>query len=107
MAHRLVQNGELLFYAAVEFPMVLVPAAGGEHEAIRKLLQKFRDGLRSGAGVIQKIQPKFQKRLSDAGLSSGMIQQRRNIRKTKGNADARKRFGGSHGSQGLTGYHGV
>ena len=53
VAHREIQNGKLLLDAAVESAVVLVPAAGGQQNAVGELLQELRDSLRAFAGILR------------------------------------------------------
>ena len=92
----LVQHAQLLFDAAVELAVVLMPPAGGDHDGFRKLLQKLPDGAGTVAGAVQEVQTEFEETLSRGGLPPGMVQQGRNVRKAQCDANPRERPGLRH-----------
>jgi hypothetical protein len=89
--YRLIQNGQLLFYAAVKLPMVLVAAAGSEDDAIRELLQKAANGRSAFARPIQEIQAKFQENLARLGFPPRVVEQCLNVWQAQRNANAGER----------------
>jgi len=80
VVHREVQDRKLLFDAAVELAVILVPAAGGQDKAAGELIEKSAHGPRARARVVKEIQSKLEKGLASAGLSAGVFQQGRDIR---------------------------
>src|SRR3974390_3268650 len=76
VAHRLGEDGELLLDAAVESAVVLVAAAGGQHQAVRVEFQELADGASSSSRIIQEVQAKLQERFAAAGFPAGMFKQR-------------------------------
>ena len=91
-----VQHAHFFFDAAVEFAVVLVAAAGGQHDAVRILLQKAANGLCAALGVLQVVQAELQKRFARLGFPPRVLQQPIQIRKTQRDADAREGPGLRH-----------
>ena len=73
------------------FPVILMPAAGGQDAAIRMRRQKLPDDRDALFGRSQMVQPEFEKRFSGIGLAARMFKQLLRVRKTHRDADARKR----------------
>ncbi len=61
-----IEQRKLLFDAAVESPVVLMAAAGGEDDAVGKAFQEAADGGGALRRLIEKIQAEFKE--SFAGL---------------------------------------
>ena len=96
VAHRQIEDGELLFNTAVEFSVVLVAPAGGEHRAIGKLLQKPGDDLSALGRIGKEIQAELQESLARLGFATRVIQQGRDVRQAQRDANARERPGLRH-----------
>ena len=73
------ENGKLFLDAAVELPVILVPAASGDNDALRELVQKGGDGLGAFTRVIEEIQAKFQELFAGIGLAPGVLQHSWNV----------------------------
>jgi len=76
---RQVEQRELLFDAAVEAPMVLVAAAGGEDDALGKAIEEAANGGGPLRRVIEKIQAEFKEGLTGFGFALRVFQQSGNI----------------------------
>jgi hypothetical protein len=74
-----IEHGKLFFDAAVETAAVLVPAAGGEDDALRKTLEEAADGARAARRVIQKIEAEFEENFAGLGLPLRVFQQAANV----------------------------
>ena len=90
VAHREVENGQLLFDAAVESAVVLVAPAGGQNDAIGELFQEAANGLGPLAGLAQEVQAEFQKDLARLGFTPSVVQKCWYVRQAQRNADARE-----------------
>ncbi|HZY58322.1 MAG TPA: hypothetical protein VFE56_01085, partial [Candidatus Binataceae bacterium] len=65
---------------AVEFAVVLMPPASGQNDAVREALEKAGNGLCASAGIIEKIEAKFQESLARFRFLPGVLQQGPNVR---------------------------
>ena len=69
-----VEYGELFFNAAVETAAVLMAAAGGENDAVRKTLQEAADGAGAAGRFIQKIETEFEEDFAGFGFALRVVQ---------------------------------
>src|SRR5258707_8105686 len=96
LAHREIEHGELVLDGAVKLAMVLVAAAGGDDDAIRKLLQEACDGFGALGGVVQEIEAKFKEDLARFRLAPGVVEEGWNVWQAQRDTDARERSGLRH-----------
>jgi hypothetical protein len=72
---RQIQNGHLFLDAAVEFAVILAPPASGQDDGSGELIEKFANRGSAREGMIEEIQPKFEKCFPGLGFKPGMCQQ--------------------------------
>src|SRR5262249_19204447 len=96
VTHGQIQDGELLFDAAVEFPVVLVAPAGGQDRTFGELIEEGGDGWGTATGVIEEVEAEFEEGLSRRGLAPSVVQQSLDVWQAQRNANPRKKPGLRH-----------
>jgi hypothetical protein len=74
MADREVEYGQLLFNAAVEFPVILVTPAGGDYGQVGELFEEGTDGFGAFARMVQEIQAEFEECLTALSFAPGVVE---------------------------------
>ena len=87
---RQFQNGKLFFDAAVVTPVILVPPAGGQNDALGELLQESPYRLGALRRPVQEVQPEFQENFARLSFVPGVAQQCWNIWQAQRDAYARE-----------------
>jgi hypothetical protein len=86
-----VQYVELLLDTAVETPVILVAAAGGENRHLRVLFEDALDGLQAGEGLRQIVETELDEGFAGLDFFLGVLKQRLYVGKPERDADVGKR----------------
>ena len=84
------EDAKLVVHSSVELAVILMTAAGGENQAIGKLPEKCADSLCAAFRIGQVVKTEFKECFTRLGFAACMVEKRRDVGKTEGNANAGK-----------------
>ncbi len=86
---RRIQNPNLILYAAVESPVILMAAAGSQDAAIGMRGEKLANDRDTLLGSGQVVEAEFEKRFARVDFAARVLQQLLRVGKSHGDTDPR------------------